>query len=201
MIRVNLFPRDAARATMCHSLMAMFMHSSDEDDFDPDADVDGDIDDTPEGLVWELLQLINPGDAELALQEFTAWREALDSADAGHTPVEVVGQVIDWRSGFQVGMADTRALVQAIDELCARWNLTLDWDGDTDDEEFHAGHDVPSLMSVAYDRLAEFGYTLWSWETDDGAYAGWMTLTRDNEGMRELATLLEINLRLGSEVS
>jgi hypothetical protein len=61
--------------------------------------------------------------------------------------------------------------------------------------------DAAGLFSIAYDRLAEFGYTLWAWETDGDTYAGWMTLTRDGEPLRELATVLGINLRLGSEVS
>ena len=182
-------------------LMATGMHHSDDDELEPEADVDADIADTQEGLVWQLLQLVNPGDVELALQEFAAWRDAQGDEDTGGELIEAVGHVIDWRSGFRIGAADTRALVQAIDELSARWNLTLDWDGDTDDDEFHAEQDVPSLMAVAYDRLAEFGYTLWSWETEDGSCAGWITLTLDQEPMREVATALEINLRLGSDVS
>ncbi len=177
------------------------MHHFDDDEFDPDGELDDSTDDTQEGLIWQLLQLINPGDVELALQEFAAWREAQESGHAAADLLETVSQAIDWRSGFRVGADDTRALVQVIDELSARWNLTLDWDGDTDDDEFHAEQDVPSLMAVAYDRLAEFGYTLWSWETEDGTCAGWITLTLDGEPMRELATALEINLRLGSEVS
>ena len=180
------------------------MHPADDDEFDFDADVDADTDDTREGLVWQLLQLVNPGDVELALQEFAAWRDAQDSEGTEETAnqlIETIGQVIDWRSGFRVDAADTRALVQAIDELCARWNLTLDWNGDTQDDEFHADQDAPALMSVAYDRLAEFGYTLWSWETEDATCAGWITLTLDQEPMREIATALEINLRLGSDVS
>jgi hypothetical protein len=178
--------------------------------FDDDDDTAQDFaepgDDAVEALVWQLLCLINPGDEETALQQFAAYRDAVAGtaeggvADAGE-PVEVVGRVIDWCSGYYVGADDTRALVQAIDELSARWNLAIDWDGDPDEDEFHADRDVASLLGTAYDRLAEFGYTLWSWETDDGSYAGWMTLTRDAEPMRELATLLNINLRLGSEVS
>lgn len=181
--------------------MAIRMQHLDDDEFDPDQDAADEGDDTPEGLVWQLLQLLNPGDVELALQEFSAWRDARDSADAGEDLVETIGQVIDWRSGFRVDASDTRALVQAIDELAARWNVTLDWDGDTSDDDFHAGQDVPSLMAVAYDRLAEYGYTLWSWETEDGTCAGWITLTLDQEPMRELATALEINLRLGCDVT
>jgi hypothetical protein len=109
--------------------------------------------------------------------------------------------VIDWQSGFQVQADDLRTLVQAIDELCARWNLTIDWGGEPDDEEFFDELDAPALLATAYDRLAEFGYTLWLWETDRDSYAGWITLSRDSEPLRELATVLGINLRLGSEAS
>ena len=177
-----------------------------DDDFDADGDFDEPEEDTVEALVWQLLLLINPGDEETAQAQFEDYREAVagtdDDADADTgEPVEVVGRVIDWRSGFYVGTDDTRSLVQAIDELSARWNLSLDWGGDASDDEFHEDMDVPSLLSTAYDRLAEFGYTLWSWETDDGSYAGWITMTRDAEPMRELATALNINLRLASEVS
>jgi hypothetical protein len=180
------------------------MNSSDDDDSEYDFDeVD---DDSVEGLVWQLLRLINPGDEETALQQFAAYREAVASAEEEgkedeDEPVEVVGRVIDWRSGYYVGTDDTRSLVEAINELSSRWNVSVDWNGDPDEDEFHADLDVPSLLATAYDRLAEFGYTVWSWETDDGSYAGWVTLTRDAEPMRELATALNINLRLGSEVS
>jgi hypothetical protein len=60
---------------------------------------------------------------------------------------------------------------------------------------------ISTLFASAYDSLAPHGYTLWARETDDGSYAGWITLTRDAEPMRELATALGINLRLGSDVT
>lgn len=167
----------------------------DDDDFEPD--FDDDEGDSVEAKVWQLLLLINPGDEETALQQFAAYRDAGGEGE----PVELVARVIDWRSGFYVGAHDPRALVQALDELAARWNLAIDWDGDPDDEEFFEDTDIAALLAIAYDRLAEFGYTVWAWETDGDAYAGWITLTRDNEPMRELATVLGINLRLGSEVS
>ena len=169
----------------------------DDDDFEPDFD-DAD-DDSVEAKVWQLLLLINPGDEETALQQFAAYRDAVGQGEADE-PVEVIARVIDWRSGFHVDAHDPRALVQAIDELAARWNLAIDWDGDPDDEEFLEDTDIAALLSIAYDRLAESGYTVWTWETDGDSYAGWITLTRDNEPMRELATALGINLRLGSEV-
>ena len=49
--------------------------NSDYFDFEEDAH-DFDEDDF-EARVWNLLVLINPGDEELALQQFNRWREAL----------------------------------------------------------------------------------------------------------------------------
>lgn len=173
----------------------------DEDDFDGGPDFD-DEDDSVEAKVWQLLLLINPGDEETALQQFTDYREATAELDADEVePIEVIARVIDWRSGFIVDVQDLRSLVQAINELSSRWNLSIDWNGDPDDDEFFDDMDAAELFSIAYDRLAEFGYTLWAWETDGDTCAGWMTLTRDGEPLRELATALGINLRLGSEVS
>ncbi|MFC5739955.1 DUF6630 family protein [Dyella tabacisoli] len=162
-------------------------------------DEDGD-NGSVEALVWQLLVLINPGDDETTLQQFLAYREAVANADEGEIePVEVIGQVVDWRSGFYVDWKDTPSLVQVLDELSARWNLSIDWNGDPDDDEFFDGHDAVSLLAIAYDCLAAFGYTLWLWETGGDSYAGWMTLKRDGEALRELAIDLGIHLRLGSE--
>ncbi|MBT2145727.1 MULTISPECIES: hypothetical protein [unclassified Rhodanobacter] len=169
----------------------------DDDDFDAGPDFDEE-DDSVEAKVWQLLLLINPGDEETALQQFADYREAAE--DDGDEPLELVARVIDWHSGFMVGAGDLRSLVQALDELSARWNLSIDWNGDPDDDDFFDDTDAGTLLGVAYDRLAEFGYTVWVWETDDDSHAGWITLTRDNEPMRELATALHVNLRLGSDV-
>jgi hypothetical protein len=178
--------------------------SSSDDDFDTERHFDehDEEDESLDAHVWQLLLLINPGDDDTAFQQFTAYRDVVGDADEEDIePVRVIGQVIDWRSGFQVDADDTRALVQAIDELVSRWNLSIDWEGDPEDDEFHADIDAASLFAIAYDSLAPHGYTLWARETDDGSYAGWITLTRDAEPMRELATALGINLRLGSDVT
>ncbi len=173
-----------------------------DEEHDPERAFDDVEEDSVEAKVWQLLLLINPGDEETALQQFMAFREAAAEADAEEIePVELVGRVIDWRSGFIVEEHDLRSLVQAIDELASRWNLSIDWNGDPEDDEFFDDMDVAALFSTAYDSLAGFGYTLWAWETDGARYAGWMTLTRDGEPLRELATDLGINMRLGSEVS
>ncbi len=177
------------------------MNSSD-DDYDAEREFDDVDEDSVEAKVWQLLLLINPGDEETALLQFNDYREATADADADEVePIEAIGRVIDWRSGFIVGANDLHSLVQAVNELSSRWNLSIDWNGDPDDDEFYDDMDVAELFSIAYDRLAEFGYTLWAWETDGDTYAGFMTLTRDGEPLRELATALGINLRLGSEVS
>ena len=75
---------------------------------------------------------------------------------------------------------------------------------DPTDDEFLAGTDVPALMAVAYDRLREYGYSLWTWNAangaaDDDVHAGWITLSRDDEAMRALAAELGIELRAGSD--
>lgn len=176
------------------------MNSSD-DGYDVEREFDDVDEDSVEAKVWQLLLLINPGDEETALLQFNDYREAMADLDADEVePIEVIGRVIDWRSGFIVGEHDLRSLVQAVNELASRWNLSIDWNGDPDDDEFYDDMDAAELFSIAYDRLAEFGYTLWAWETEGDTHAGWMTLTRDREPLRELATLLGINLRLGSEV-
>ncbi|GFZ87779.1 DUF6630 family protein [Dyella caseinilytica] len=179
------------------------MTPSDHDfDTEHDFDENEDIDDSVEACVWQLLLLINPGDEEMAFQQFADYRDAVVQAGENEVePIEIIRGVIDWRSGFHVDGQDTHALVQAIDELSSRWNISIDWGGDPDDDDFHAEIDAASLFAVAYDRLLEHGYTLWAWETEDDSYAGWVTLKRDNELLRELATSLHINMRLGSEVT
>jgi hypothetical protein len=80
-----------------------------------------------------------------------------------------------------------------------RWNLEIDWGGDPSDEDFLDPTDVPALMSTAYDRLREHGYTLWTWDTGSDNYGGWITSSRDDEAMRLVATALNIELRPGSD--
>jgi hypothetical protein len=152
-----------------------------------------------EALVWQLLLLINPGDEETALRQFSHYRDALEQADPDTQPVWLLKDAIDWRSGFHVDWKDSATFVDAITELVARWNLAIDWDGDASDDEFLERHDVATLMAIAYDRLREYGYTLWTWNTEGEGQAGWMTLSRDDEAMRLLATALEIELRPGSD--
>ena len=178
-------------------------------EFDPDdnyanageAGADFGDDDTPEALVWQLLLLINPGDEESALQQFAAYRDALAESGADETePVWLLKDVIDWKSGFHLEATDAAAFIDAVTELAARWNLRIDWGtDDASDGDFLAETDVPALMATAHDRLREHGYTLWTWNTDSDAHAGWITLSRDDEAMQALAPALGIELRVGSD--
>ena len=189
------------------------MHRSD-DEFDPDDNfagsfttgMDVDEDDTTEALVWQLLLLINPGDEDAALQQFDAYRDALAAgADPDAEPVWLLTGAIDWRAGFHVQDAEHGALIDCIDELAARWNIDIDWGvEDPTDAQFLAGADASTLIATAYDRLREYDYTLWTWNTggpgrDDDSHAGWITQSRDDEAMQAVAAALGIELRRGHD--
>ena len=175
-----------------------------DDDFDPDDNYTGDSDDaeidndaSTEVLVWQLLLSINPGDEDAALQQFAAFQEALDGADADDVDViALLEGVIDWRSGYHVEEADTGALIDSLTELAARFNLTIDWDvEDPTDDAFLASVAAATLLETAYEQLRLDGYTLWIRETSDDTLAGWMTLSSDDEAMRVLAPALRIEVR------
>ena len=162
------------------------MHEFDDDPAD-------DSDDSLEARVWQLLLLVNPGDEDTALRHFATWRDVQAESDGLADPLETIGKVIDWSAGFRV--EDATTLMQALDELAARWNLSIDWGGDPDDEDFLDAHEVPDLLGIAYDRLLERGYTVWTYESPGAAWAGWITRTDEAEPMREVATALGVNLR------
>ncbi len=168
------------------------------DELSPEFDVDDHA-----ARVWNLLVLINPGDEEAALQQFDAWREALGGEVEASAEDEqwlwTLKDVIDWRSGYYVDWKDVDSLISALDELAARWNLRIDWGGDLDDEDFMESVDVPELMGVAFDQLRPHGYSLWNWNTGGDAYAGWIALSRDDEAMLALTSLLGIEVRLGND--
>ena len=160
-----------------------------------------DEDDHP-ARVWNLLWLVNPGDEEAALQQFDAWREARAGAehDSGDEQwLWDLKDAIDWRAGFYVDWKDTETFIDCVNQLAARYAIEIDWGGDPSDEDFLDGTDVPALMATAYDRLREHGYTLWNWNTGGDAYAGWMALRRDDDGMQQLAAVMGVEIRPGSD--
>ena len=160
-----------------------------------------DEDDHP-ARVWNLLWLINPGDEDTALQQFDAWREARAGAEDESGDEQWLwdlNDAIDWRSGFHVDWKDIDSFVAVIDELAARWNLRIDWGGDLDDEDFAEGLDGVQLMSTAFDRLREHNYTLWSVDAGSDGFSGVMSLTRDDDAMLALCSLLGVEVRPGSD--
>lgn len=166
--------------------------------------IEVDQDTTMEALIWQLLLLINPEDEESALQQFGDWQETLAGAEDEDADVLVIlRDVIDWKSGFHVDAADIAGLIECVDELAARWSLRIDWGVDDVSDE-HASHDpdIGNLLSLAHQQLREHGYSLWTWnprgEAREDAFAGWITLRRDDEAIMELAQALEIELRPGN---
>lgn len=179
------------------------MHSEyDPDDnfghaFDAGADIDEDA--ATEALVWQLLLLINPDDEDAALQQFAVFQDAFATAGDEADPARLLRDAIDWKSGFFVDESDPRALVESLDELALRWNLRIDWGvEDPADDEFLEQAEVPALINLAYDRLREHHYTLWTWETGSDVHAGWISHRRDDEAMRAVAGALGIHVRTGA---
>lgn len=179
----------------------MMTHEDDYDDgYDLHDDGDDEGADTAAAWVWNLLRLINPGDEETALRQFASYRDAV--AEDEDDPQERLGALrdaIDWVSGFHVEAHDVEALIDSIDELAARWDIRIDWGGHPSDGDFLEQTDVPALMALAYDRLRESGYTLWTWNTGTDTHAGWIALSRDDDAMLELGALLGIEMRPASD--
>ena len=176
-------------------------NEADYGDHEVEPEDDADVSElTSEALVWQLLLLINPGDEDTAYRQFSTYREAVAESESGEAePVWLLKDTIDWTSGFYVDWKDTESFIDSIAEMVSRWNLEIDWGGDQTDEEFLDATDIPALMSTAYDRLRERGYTLWTWDTGSDSYAGWITRSSDDEAMRLVADALEIELRPGSD--
>ena len=176
-------------------------NEADYGDHEAEPDEEADLSElSPEALVWQLLLLINPGDEDTALRQFSAYHEAVAESEGEEVePVWLLKDAIDWTSGFYVDWKDNESFIDSVAELVARWNLEIDWGGDQADEEFLDATDVPALMSTAYDRLRERGYTLWTWDTGSDSYGGWITRSGDDEAMRLVASALEIELRPGSD--
>ena len=175
-------------------------------DFDPDdnfaagdaRDIDLDDDATVEVLVWQLLLLINPGDEDAAAQQLRDWQEAMAGTDEDHL-LPALQQAIDWKSGFHVGEDDPGTLIDALNELAARYNLDLDWGvEDPTDAEFLDSASPHALLELAYDQLRVDGYTLWTRETGDATLAGWFAARDDDEAVRLVAHALGIEARPGA---
>ena len=177
--------------------MAMAHNEYDPDDnfaraFDPEADIDEEA--ALELLVWQWLLLVNPGDEDAAQQQFHACREQLAETDDLHA---LLREATDWRSTFHVEAGDAAGAREALDELAARYNLRIDWALDDEDEPADDS-DVPAVLNTAFDQLREHHYTVWTHETNGDSHAGWITLQRDDEAVRQVAGALGFHARTGA---
>lgn len=149
-----------------------------------------------EAVIWQLLLLINPGDEDAAAEQFAAWREASAGTDDVDAALDALRDAIDWKSGFHVEENDAGGLVESLDELAARAGLRIDWDvEDPTDADFLQSADPVDLLATAYDRLREQHHTLWLRDAGPGLHAGWITQSRDDEGMRAVADALGMQVR------
>lgn len=171
-------------------------HEFDPDDnfaqaFSPETDLDDDA--ALEAVVWQLLLLVNPGDEDAALGQFGPVRESMAE---GGDPIDAIRDAIDWKAGFHIAEDDPGGLIEALDELAARYAIRIDWDiDDTSDEDALADTDVPALLQRAGEQLREHHYTLWTWETGTESHAGWITLQRDDEALPVVAGALGFHVR------
>ncbi len=171
-------------------------------DYDPDdnfghafhARADVDEDDALEMVAWQFLLLVNPDDEDAALQQFAAFRLALDDAGDDADPVPLLRDAIDWKAGFHVGEEDAQGLMEALDELVGRWRLRIDWGVDDDAGE---PPDTSALLQAASIQLRERHYSLWTAETGEATLSGWITHERDEEAMQLVAGALGLSARPG----
>lgn len=171
-------------------------------EYDPDdnfshafhAQASVDEDDALETVAWQFLLLVNPDDEDAALQQFAAFRLALDAAGEDPDPAPLLRDAIDWKAGFHVGEDDAQGLMEALDELAARWRLRIDWGVDDD---AMALPDTGALLQAAFAQLRERHYSLWTVETGEATLAGWITHERDEETMQLIAGALGMSARPG----
>ncbi|MGO4325815.1 hypothetical protein AB4Z48_00560 [Cupriavidus sp. 2TAF22] len=165
---------------------------------------DGLTDEARETL-WRLIELINLGDAAMAEKQQKLFDEALANADdadeiAGQELLWLLKDVIDWESGFYVDWKDCASFISCLDELCARLDIEIDWGvEDPEDEDFLEKATVPELMELATEQLRMAGITLWNWNTDGDAYAGWIARGEDDEEMTSAAEMLGLDIRAGDQ--
>ena len=176
----------------------MTTHEYDPDDnfdhaFHAQAGVDDDA--ALEVVAWQFLLLANPDDEDAARQQFAVFQRALEETGDNADPALLLRDAIDWKAGFHVAEDDAQGLMEALDELVARWRLHIDWGLDEDD---HAPlPDTAELLQTAFAQLRERHYSLWTRETGEATLAGWITREHDAEAMQLVAGALGMSARPG----
>lgn len=156
--------------------------------------IEADDEDALDVVAWQFLLLVNPDDEDAALQQFAAFRAALEDAGGDADPALLLRDAIDWKAGFHVGEEDAEGLMEALDELASRWRQHIDWGIDDDAQD---APDTHLLLQAAFVQLRERHYSLWTVETGDATLAGWITHERDEEAMQLVAGALGMSARPG----
>ena len=92
--------------------------------------IEADDEDALDVVAWQFLLLVNPDDEDAALQQFAAFRAALEEAGEGADPALLLRDTIDWKAGFHVGEEDAAGLMEALDELASGGGRPRDRGGD-----------------------------------------------------------------------
>lgn len=148
-----------------------------------------------EVVAWQFLMLVNPDDEDAAQEQFASFRQALEDQGDDADPTALLREAIDWKAGFCVHEDDAQALMEAVDELVARWQLRIEWG--LDDDESGEVQDPADLLQSAYTQLRARHYSLWTVETGEHQLAGWIIRERDEEAMQLVAGALGMHSRVG----
>ncbi|WP_043419644.1 DUF6630 family protein [Cupriavidus basilensis] len=144
----------------------------------------------------KLILLISLHDQDAADKYWTSFQHALARTETGcdgHMLLWPLTEAIGDAAGFYVEWKDAAALVRGVQALCDRAGLRVDWGvPEPLAAGFLARHDVPRLMAIAQVSLQAAGYTLWCWDTQADAYAGWMVRSADEPVLAELARHLHL---------
>lgn len=151
------------------------------------------------GAAEQLLVLINP-DTGLAEQQIGQLRAMLrsggddddDEAEDYEHILWLLGDVIDWESGYFVDWKEARSCVDVLTLLAARWGVSLSF-GDV------KGADVATLLARAHGELSTHGLTLWGWQTDSDCYCGWITRADAAAELTAISRTLGVAFRPASQ--
>jgi hypothetical protein len=145
----------------------------------------------------KLIELINPS-AELAQQQLAKFRETLLSEDDEPSILWVIKDIVDWESGYFVDWKDTESFVHCVMKLADRWGVTLTFGcQDPFSRDFLYQVTVPELLNKAHAELLPKGFALWSWDTENDCYSGWITRAISASEVATISSTLDIEVRSG----
>lgn len=154
----------------------------------------------------QLIALVSPT-PEMAAEHLQAFRELeLDEDDIEEFEDDpkqlmwMVKDIADWESVFYVDWKDTESFVQSVQQLAEARDAQVTFGvDDPEDEDFLENHSVSQLMVLAHAELQKQGLVLWNWSTLEDCYSGFITTPAAAADLSEIAGMLEVQFREGSE--